>query len=99
MHVNAGDAAWMLAATAMVFFMMPGLALFYGGLVDERHGISDEVRGHHSGPDRSSLPSNCLPADSSNSYDTRRKESHIGLSRCSLPSRTSRRYSRRVDSV
>jgi ammonium transporter, Amt family len=33
MHVNAGDTAWMLTSTALVFFMMPGLALFYGGLV------------------------------------------------------------------
>src|ERR1700691_2294532 len=40
MHVNAGDTAWMLAATAMVFFMMPGLAFFYGGLVDERNVLS-----------------------------------------------------------
>jgi Amt family ammonium transporter len=30
MHVNAGDTAWMLTSTALVFFMMPGLALFYG---------------------------------------------------------------------
>ena len=28
MHVNAGDTAWMLTSTALVFFMMPGLALF-----------------------------------------------------------------------
>ena len=40
MHVNAGDTAWMLAATALVFFMMPGLAFFYGGLVDERNVLS-----------------------------------------------------------
>ena len=33
MHVNAGDTAWMLTSTALVFFMMPGLALFCGGLV------------------------------------------------------------------
>lgn len=26
MHVNAGDTAWMLTSTALVFFMMPGLA-------------------------------------------------------------------------
>jgi len=28
-----GDAAWMLVSTALVFLMMPGLALFYGGMV------------------------------------------------------------------
>src|SRR5579862_2377665 len=39
MHINAGDTAWMLGATALVFFMMPGLALFYGGLVGARNVI------------------------------------------------------------
>jgi len=33
MHISAGDTAWMLTSTALVLFMMPGLALFYGGLV------------------------------------------------------------------
>jgi Amt family ammonium transporter len=40
MHVNAGDTAWMLVATGFVFFMMPGLALFYGGLVGEKDVLS-----------------------------------------------------------
>jgi ammonium transporter, Amt family len=40
MHVNAGDTAWMLVATGLVFFMMPGLALFYGGLVGEKNVLS-----------------------------------------------------------
>jgi Amt family ammonium transporter len=40
MIVSPGDAAWMLVATALVFFMMPGLALFYGGLVGEKNVIS-----------------------------------------------------------
>ena len=32
--LNSGDTAWMLTATALVLFMtIPGLALFYGGLV------------------------------------------------------------------
>jgi Amt family ammonium transporter len=39
--VNSGDTAWMLAATALVLFMtMPGLALFYGGLVRARNVLS-----------------------------------------------------------
>ncbi|MFI5036758.1 MAG: ammonium transporter [Acidimicrobiales bacterium] len=38
--MNAGDTAWMLAATALVLFMMPGLALFYGGLVGEKNVLS-----------------------------------------------------------
>ncbi|HMK10708.1 MAG TPA: ammonium transporter [Acidimicrobiales bacterium] len=33
MELNAGDTAWVLAATALVLFMTPGLALFYGGMV------------------------------------------------------------------
>src|SRR6202167_6649422 len=40
MPVNAGDTAWMLTATALVFFMMPGLALFYGGLVGEKNVLA-----------------------------------------------------------
>jgi ammonium transporter, Amt family len=40
MYVSQGDTAWMLVATALVFFMMPGLALFYGGLVGERNVIA-----------------------------------------------------------
>jgi ammonium transporter, Amt family len=31
--VNAGDTAWVLASAALVMFMTPGLAFFYGGLV------------------------------------------------------------------
>ncbi|MEV6525463.1 ammonium transporter [Longispora sp. NPDC051575] len=31
--INAGDTAWVLASTALVLLMTPGLALFYGGLV------------------------------------------------------------------
>jgi ammonium transporter, Amt family len=40
MHVNGGDTAWLIVATALVFFMMPGLALFYGGLVGEKNVLS-----------------------------------------------------------
>ena len=35
--VNAGDTAWMLAATALVLLMTPALGLFYGGLVREKN--------------------------------------------------------------
>ncbi|SEG86143.1 ammonium transporter [Actinacidiphila yanglinensis] len=31
--ISAGDTAWLLAATALVLLMTPGLALFYGGMV------------------------------------------------------------------
>ncbi len=33
MHINSGDTAWILASTALVLLMTPGLALFYGGMV------------------------------------------------------------------
>ena len=33
MRINAGDTAWVLASAALVMFMTPGLALFYGGMV------------------------------------------------------------------
>ena len=31
--INAGDTAWVLMAGALVLFMTPGLAIFYGGMV------------------------------------------------------------------
>ena len=31
--MNAGDTAWVLASAALVLFMTPGLAFFYGGMV------------------------------------------------------------------
>jgi Amt family ammonium transporter len=38
---NKGDTAWMTIATAMVIFMtIPGLALFYGGLVRSKNMLS-----------------------------------------------------------
>ncbi|HYN79000.1 MAG TPA: ammonium transporter [Lamprocystis sp. (in: g-proteobacteria)] len=39
--ISAGDTAWMLTATALVLFMtIPGLALFYGGLVRAKNVLS-----------------------------------------------------------
>jgi Amt family ammonium transporter len=36
--INAGDTSWILTATALVLFMtMPGLALFYAGLVRSKN--------------------------------------------------------------
>ena len=31
--MDTGDTAWVLTATALVLFMTPGLAFFYGGMV------------------------------------------------------------------
>jgi len=39
--INKGDTAWMLSATALVLLMtIPGLALFYGGLVRTKNMLS-----------------------------------------------------------
>lgn len=35
-----GDVAWMLTATALVLFMTPGLAFFYGGMIQPKNIIS-----------------------------------------------------------
>ena len=40
MIVNTGDTAWVLVSTALVLFMVPGLALFYGGLVRARNVVA-----------------------------------------------------------
>lgn len=47
--IDTGDTAWMLTATALVLFMTPGLAFFYGGLVRSRNVLQhhdDELRFH-----------------------------------------------------
>ena len=39
--LNSGDTAWIITATALVLFMtLPGLALFYGGLVRAKNVLS-----------------------------------------------------------
>jgi Amt family ammonium transporter len=40
-QLSAGDTAWMLTATALVLFMtIPGLSLFYAGMVRAKNGLS-----------------------------------------------------------
>ena len=40
-HMDTGDTSWILTSTALVLFMtLPGLALFYGGLVSSKNVIS-----------------------------------------------------------
>jgi len=40
-HIDSGDTAWMLTATALVLLMtLPGLALFYGGMVRAKNLLS-----------------------------------------------------------
>jgi len=38
--LNAGDTAWMLISSALVLVMLPGLALFYGGMVRTKNVLS-----------------------------------------------------------
>ena len=45
-EINSGDTAWIMTSTALVLFMtLPGLALFYTGLVQSKNAIS--VLMHH----------------------------------------------------
>ena len=39
MHVSSGDTAWLLVSAALVMFMTPGLAFFYGGLVRSKNVV------------------------------------------------------------
>jgi Amt family ammonium transporter len=38
--LNTGDTAWMLVSSALVLLMLPGLALFYGGMVRSKNVLS-----------------------------------------------------------
>ena len=38
--IDSGDTAWMLMSTALVMLMIPGLALFYGGMVRSQNVLS-----------------------------------------------------------
>jgi len=40
MPVDSGNTAWLLMSTALVMLMLPGLALFYGGLVRAKNVLS-----------------------------------------------------------
>ncbi len=43
-HPNADDAAWVLAASALVMHMTPVLGFFYGGLVRRKNILSTIMR-------------------------------------------------------
>jgi len=40
LEINSGDTAWVLASTALVMLMTPGVGLFYGGLVRSKTVVS-----------------------------------------------------------
>src|SRR5829696_3536882 len=41
---NAADIAWIIVATALVFLMTPGLAFFYGGMVNRKNVLSTMMK-------------------------------------------------------
>jgi Amt family ammonium transporter len=41
---NSSDIAWVLVSTALVFLMTPGLAFFYGGMVNRKNVISTMIK-------------------------------------------------------
>lgn len=40
MAIVGADTAWVLISSALVLLMLPGLALFYGGLVQKKNILS-----------------------------------------------------------
>lgn len=40
MAIDAADTVWVLISAALVLLMLPGLALFYGGLVQRKNVLS-----------------------------------------------------------
>lgn len=41
---STGDITWVIVATALVFLMTPGLAFFYGGMVNRKNVISTMIK-------------------------------------------------------
>ena len=41
---SSSDIAWVLVSTALVFLMTPGLAFFYGGMVNRKNVISTMIK-------------------------------------------------------
>lgn len=46
LSLDTGDTAWMLTATALVLLMTPGLAFFYGGMIQPRNIISTMLQSY-----------------------------------------------------
>ena len=44
-EIDDGHTAWILVSCALVDFMTPGLAFFYGGLVRRNHVLSIIIHG------------------------------------------------------
>ena len=46
MTIVAADTAWVLISSALVLLMLPGLALFYGGLVQRKNVLSSMMHSY-----------------------------------------------------
>ena len=46
MAINAADTVWVLISSALVLLMLPGLALFYGGLVQRKNVLSSMMHSY-----------------------------------------------------
>jgi Amt family ammonium transporter len=69
--VNKGDNAWMLTSTVLVLLMtIPGLALFYGGLVRSKNMLSVLMQVFYSG--RCTATASPSPAARTSSAASRR---------------------------
>lgn len=44
--INTADTAWMLSATGLVLIMTPGLAFFYGGMVNKKNVLSTMLQSY-----------------------------------------------------
>jgi len=42
--MNTGDTSYVLISAAMVMFMVPGLALFYGGMVRAKNVLATVIQ-------------------------------------------------------
>lgn len=59
--LSAGDTSWMIVATVLVIMMsIPGLALFYGGLVSQEHALCFDAGLRDHGGDVDSVGSRWL---------------------------------------
>lgn len=45
--VDSGATAWMLTSTALVLLMVPGLAMFYGGLARTKNVLGTKIGRAH----------------------------------------------------
>jgi Amt family ammonium transporter len=45
-EINTADTAWMLSATGLVLIMTPGLAFFYGGMVNKKNVLSTMLQSY-----------------------------------------------------